>query len=70
MAEVTWQGQNVGVRQDVSDRARALRKLRLSDSIFKWLTRSAALLVLTILGGVMVALAAGAWLMIALTLSG
>jgi len=38
-----------------------LRKLRLSDSVFRILTRSAAIAVLALLGGVIFALFAGAW---------
>jgi phosphate transport system permease protein len=60
VVEVTWQGQAVGTRQDVTERARALDRLRVSDNIFKALTRSAALLVLAILGGVIIALISGA----------
>lgn len=46
--------------QDVAERARVLQKLRLGDNVFKWMTRLAALLVLAILGGVMIALIVGA----------
>jgi len=38
-----------------------LRRLRLSDTVFRILTRSAALAVLALLGGVIFALFAGAW---------
>lgn len=52
-------GQSVSARQDVKERARALDRLRLSDDIFRILTRSAAMLVLALLGGVIIALVAG-----------
>jgi phosphate transport system permease protein len=42
-------------------RASILRRLRLGDSIFHVLTRSAALTVLALLGGVIVALLVGGW---------
>ena len=46
---------------DVLSRAKILDRLRLGDAIFRNLTRGAAILVLVILGGVIVALVAGAW---------
>ena len=46
---------------DVLSRSKVLDRLRLGDSIFRNLTRGAALLVLVILGGVIVALFAGSW---------
>jgi phosphate transport system permease protein len=46
---------------DALTRAKILDRLRLGDTIFKNLTRGAAILVLVILGGVIVALMAGAW---------
>jgi phosphate transport system permease protein len=46
---------------DVLSRAKILDRLRLGDIIFRNLTRGAALLVLLILGGVIVALISGAW---------
>ena len=58
MVDVTWGGARVGA-QDATERANALRKLRLGDVIFHAVTRSAALLVLLLLGGVMVALFVG-----------
>jgi phosphate transport system permease protein len=41
-------------------RARVLERLRLNDAIFRWLTRLAAISVLVILGGVLIALVIGA----------
>ena len=46
---------------DVVSRSKVLDRLRLGDTIFRNLTRAAALLVLVILGGVIVALIAGSW---------
>jgi phosphate transport system permease protein len=65
VVDVAWEGRGVegfgvSARQNVADRARALDKLRLGDAIFRLLTRSAAILVLVILGGVIVALISGA----------
>src|SRR6202163_842699 len=45
---------------DAASRSRVLRRLRLSDALFHNLTRSAAILVLAILSGVIVALIDGA----------
>ncbi|HEY4203942.1 MAG TPA: phosphate ABC transporter permease subunit PstC [Xanthobacteraceae bacterium] len=45
--------------QDATERAKALDKLRLGDVVFHAVTRGAALLVLLLLGGVMVALLLG-----------
>jgi phosphate transport system permease protein len=45
---------------DVPSRARVLRRLRLGDAVFRVLTRSAALTVLIILGGVIFSLVVGA----------
>jgi phosphate transport system permease protein len=47
--------------QDVKERARALDRFRLSDNMFRLLTRSAAVGVLVLLGGVMLSLVIGAW---------
>jgi phosphate transport system permease protein len=43
------------------DRARALSAFKLSDSVFYWATRLAALSVLGILGGIILSLIVGAW---------
>jgi len=45
---------------DATERAAALQRLQLGDKIFKQLTRSAAIMVLALLGGVIVALVIGA----------
>ena len=60
MADVAWEGHGVSIRQDVTERARALDRLRLGDNIFRLLTRCAAIFVLVLLGGVIVALISGA----------
>jgi phosphate transport system permease protein len=49
------------VSAEGESRSRALGRLRLTDVIFRNLTRAAALAVLAILGGVMISLATGAW---------
>ncbi|MDR3467414.1 MAG: phosphate ABC transporter permease subunit PstC [Xanthobacteraceae bacterium] len=49
----------MSARQNVEDRARALNRLRLSDDVFRIMTRSAAMFVLAILGGVILALFLG-----------
>ncbi|HSP49940.1 MAG TPA: phosphate ABC transporter permease subunit PstC [Pseudolabrys sp.] len=43
------------------DRARVLRRLRLSDAGFRHLTRAAAITVLVILGGIIISLIHGSW---------
>ena len=47
--------------RDVPSRSKVLDRLRLGDSVFRNLTRAAAIAVLVILGGVMVSLVTGAW---------
>ncbi len=60
MVDMTWDRAGMSA-QDAADRARALGKLRLGDAIFRNVTRFAALMVLALLGGVIVALVIGAW---------
>lgn len=45
---------------DVASRSRVLRRMRLNDLGFRWITRGAALAVLALLGGVIVSLVVGA----------
>jgi phosphate transport system permease protein len=52
--------QEVDVRPEGLSRAAVLRRLRLSDAVFRVLTLSAAIAVLALLGGVIVALLIGA----------
>src|SRR5437016_13079923 len=47
--------------RDVPSRSKVLDRLRLGDSVFRNLTRAAAIAVLVILGGVMISLVTGAW---------
>src|ERR1700742_4165593 len=47
--------------QSAESRAKVLDRLRVGDMLFRNLTRAAALTVLIILGGVIVALISGAW---------
>src|SRR6185437_7190533 len=49
------------VAERQASRAHALGRFRASDRLFGGLTRGAAILVLLLLGGVMVALLVGAW---------
>jgi len=44
-----------------SDRADVIQRLRRGDVAFRWMTRLAAVLVLVILGGIIVALVRGSW---------
>jgi len=46
--------------QDVPSRAKVLARLRLGDNVFRYLTRSAAIMVLVLLGGVIISLIIGA----------
>ncbi len=59
VVDMAWEAQSMGAQQDVKERARALDRLRLSDNVFRVLTRSAALFVLLILSGVIIALISG-----------
>jgi len=60
VVDVAWQGGAVSVTQQV-DRARALQRLRLSDTVFRYLTRIAAMIVLLLLGGIIISLIHGSW---------
>jgi phosphate transport system permease protein len=60
MVDTSWRETDVAA-QDVTQRARVLNKLRLGDIFFHQLTKSAAILVLVVLGGVIVSLLLGAW---------
>jgi phosphate transport system permease protein len=59
VVEATWQGTDLAA-QDVEERARVLNKLRIGDIVFHQLTKSAAILVLAVLGGVIFSLFLGA----------
>jgi phosphate transport system permease protein len=61
VAELALQQDTVLGTQDVKERARALDRFRLGDNAFRLLTRSAAIGVLILLGGVMLSLVIGAW---------
>jgi len=60
LVDVTFQGDVVS-EQDIASRARVLDRLRFSDNGFRILTRSAAIAVLAVLGGVILSLILGAW---------
>ena len=44
------------------DRAKVLRRLQLGDAVYRHLTRTAAITVLVILGGIIISLFSGSWL--------
>jgi len=58
VVDVALQGNPAAVRQQV-DRAKVLQRLRMNDLSFRWLTRLAAITVLAILGGIIIALIHG-----------
>ncbi len=60
MLDVALQGGTMPIAAQ-ADRARVLERLRLSDLVFHYLTRAAAIAVLVILGGIIVSLMHGAW---------
>ena len=59
MVDVAWQETDVSA-QDVAERAKVLNRLRIGDIVFHHITRSSALFVLVVLGGVIVSLFLGA----------
>ena len=61
MVDVALQGGAVMTTPQV-DRARVLRRLQLGDAIYRHLTRTAAITVLVILGGIIISLVDGSWL--------
>jgi phosphate transport system permease protein len=60
VVDVALQGGAIPVAQQV-DRGKVLQRLRLRDTGFRYLTRSAALAVLIILSGIIVSLVHGSW---------
>jgi phosphate transport system permease protein len=60
VADVALRGDIAGALEAPS-RAKVLGRLRLTDTAFRYLTRTAAIMVLVILGGVILALILGAW---------
>jgi len=62
VVDVALRGGTGLIADQVESRARALRRLRLTDVVFKWLTRFSAIAVLLLLGGVIVALVEGSWM--------
>jgi phosphate transport system permease protein len=60
VADLALQGRAVRV-DERTNRAKALRRLQVSDAAFRWLTRASAIAVLLILSGIIVSLARGAW---------
>jgi phosphate transport system permease protein len=59
VVDSAWQHTD-SAAQDVTERARILNKLRIGDILFHQLTRSAAILVLVVLGGIILSLFLGA----------
>jgi len=59
VADLALQQEAGMAAQNPHERARALDRFRLSDNVFRLLTRSAAIAVLVLLGGVMLSLAIG-----------
>ena len=59
MVDAAWQGTDLAA-QDVAERARVLNRLRIGDIVFHQLTKSSAILVLVVLGGVILSLFLGA----------
>ena len=60
MVDLALNGEAVPVSMP-SDRAAVLKRLRLNDLVFRFLTRGAAITVLVILGGIIISLVHGAW---------
>ena len=60
MVDMALNGEAVPVSMP-SDRAAVLKRLRLNDLVFRFLTRAAAVTVLVILGGIIISLVHGAW---------
>jgi len=60
VVDVALQGGRISVSRQV-DRARAMQRLRLSDAVFRQLTRIAAIIVLLLLGGIIISLIHGSW---------
>ena len=60
MVDVALQGGAVGTDQQV-DRAKVLQRLRMSDALFRGMTRLAAIAVLIILSGIIASLVYGSW---------
>ena len=61
MVDVALQGENL-VGDRVESRSKALQRLRLGDTVFRWMTRLSAIAVLLLLGGVIIALIEGSLL--------
>jgi phosphate transport system permease protein len=59
VVDVPWQQASVGA-QNPAERAAVLNKLRIGDTIFRYVTRASAMFVLLMLGGVILSLVLGA----------
>ncbi len=60
MVDTALQGRAMQASQQV-ERAKILRRLRYGDTAFRWITRSAAIIVLLILSGIIISLIRGSW---------
>jgi phosphate transport system permease protein len=63
VVDVALQGGHL-IGDQVESRAKALRRLRLTDIVFKWMTKLSAIAVLLLLGGVIIALIEGSMMAI------
>jgi phosphate transport system permease protein len=61
VVEVALRSDSLAADQ-VQSRSKAMQKLRLGDTIFRWLTKLSAIGVLLLLSGVIIALLEGSWL--------
>ncbi len=59
MVGVALHGANLIAAAGVTDRSKILQRLKLSDTVFRWLTRAAAVTVLIILSGIIISLIYG-----------
>jgi len=59
VTDVAMRGAAIEVTEEVPSRAKVLQRLRLGDAMFRSLTRTAAILVLVLLGGVIFSLVVG-----------
>jgi phosphate transport system permease protein len=62
VVDVAIRGDSSLIGDQAGSRAKALQRLRLTDVVFKWLTRLSAIGVLVLLGGVIIALIEGSWM--------
>jgi phosphate transport system permease protein len=61
VVDIALQGGALATEAEQS-RSKAMQRLRLTDTVFRWLTRLSAIAVLVLLGGVIIALIEGSWM--------